>query len=76
MAAIPKMDSCILTSSTLINLLISGRDEKLIGPHNTIVFSRDGATVNFKNENKEIARFVLISGTVITVIFVLASCLI
>ena len=39
-----------------------GRDEKLIGAHNTIVFSRDGTEVYFRNDDKETARFVLISG--------------
>ena len=51
-----------LASYTDFGFFHLGRDQQLIGAHNTIVFSLDGAEVYFRNDDKEAARFVLISG--------------
>jgi hypothetical protein len=49
------------SESTLVSSY-SGRDEKLIGAHNTVVFSKSGDDVYFRNDDNDAARFVLISG--------------
>ena len=41
---------------------LSGTEEKLVQAHHTIVFSKEGDTVQFKNDSNETSRFVLIGG--------------